>query len=78
MTLRSGNGGVVAIIEEAVETKSMNSQKGTDMLWTVAVILIILWLAGLVGNVGGDLIHIVLVVALVVIALNFLQGRRAF
>jgi hypothetical protein len=48
------------------------------MLWTVAVILIILWLAGFLGHVGGSLIHIVLVVALIVIVLNLLQGQRAF
>ena len=47
------------------------------MLWTVAVILVILWLAGFLGHVGGDLIHVVLVVALIVIVLNLLQGRRA-
>jgi hypothetical protein len=47
------------------------------MLWIAAVVLIVLWLAGFLGNVGGDLIHILLIVALVVIVLNLLQGRRA-
>jgi len=49
--------------------------RGNNMLWTVVVILIILWLAGFLGHVGGDLIHIVLVVALVVLVLNLLQRR---
>ena len=50
--------------------------RGNSLLWTVVVILIIVWLVGLLGHVGGDLIHIALVVALIVIVLNLLQGRR--
>ena len=46
------------------------------MLLTVAVILAVLWLLGMLGNVGGNLIHLLLVVALVVVAFNFLSGRR--
>jgi len=46
------------------------------MLWTVVAILIILWLAGLLGHVGGNLIHLVLVVAVVVLVFNLLTGRR--
>jgi len=48
------------------------------MLWTVAVVLIILWLLGLVTSYTmGGLIHILLVIALVVVLLNVIQGRRA-
>jgi hypothetical protein len=48
------------------------------MLWTVAVILIILWLLGLVTSYTmGGLIHILLVIAIVVVLLNVIQGRRA-
>ncbi len=47
------------------------------MLWTIVVVLLVLWLLGLLGNIGGGLIHILLVIALVVIAMNLLQGRRA-
>jgi hypothetical protein len=48
------------------------------MLWTVAVILIILWLLGLVTSYTmGGFIHILLVVAIVVVLLNVIQGRRA-
>ena len=46
------------------------------MLWTVIAILLILWLAGLLGHVGGNLIHIVLVVAVIVLVFNLLTGRR--
>jgi hypothetical protein len=47
------------------------------MLWKLAVVLLILWVLGLVSSytVGG-LIHILLVVALVVLVINFLQGRQ--
>jgi hypothetical protein len=48
------------------------------MLWTIAVILIILWVLGLVSSYTmGGLIHILLVIAIIVILLNVIQGRRA-
>jgi hypothetical protein len=48
------------------------------MLWTIAVILIILWVLGLVSSYTmGGLIHILLVIAVVVVLLNIIQGRRA-
>ena len=48
------------------------------MLWTIAVILLILWQLGWFAfPIGGGLIHILLVVALIVIVINLLQGRRA-
>ncbi len=46
------------------------------MLWTIVVVLFFLWLLGLIGNIGGGLIHILLVAAVIVIAYNFLSGRR--
>jgi hypothetical protein len=48
------------------------------MLYTVAVVLIVLWLLGLVSSYTmGGLIHILLVIAIVVILLNVISGRRA-
>ena len=48
------------------------------MLWTIAVILGILWLLGLVTtHTFGGFIHILLVIALVVIVVRVIQGRRA-
>ena len=47
------------------------------MLWTVLVILLILWLLGLVSHVGGNFIHILLIVALIVLIYNVVIGRRA-
>jgi hypothetical protein len=46
------------------------------MLWTIVVILLILWLLGFTLHVAGGLIHILLVIALVVIELRLLSGRR--
>ena len=39
------------------------------------MVLVILWLLGLLGHVGGNLIHLLLVIALIVIVYNFVQGR---
>ncbi len=47
-------------------------------MWTIAAILIVLWLLGLVsGYTLGSFIHILLVIALVVIVIKFIQGRRS-
>ena len=46
------------------------------MLWTIVVILLILWLLGFTMHVAGGLIHVLLVIALVVIVLRLLGGRR--
>ena len=47
------------------------------MLWTIVAVLLILWLLGFGLHVGGGIIHILLVVALIVIVFNLLSGRRA-
>jgi len=47
------------------------------MLWTICVILLVLWALGLATSyTGGGLIHILLAVALVVFVIRLLQGRR--
>jgi hypothetical protein len=47
------------------------------MLWTIAVILIVLWLLGLVSAYTlGGFIHILLVLAIVVVVIQLIQGRR--
>jgi hypothetical protein len=43
------------------------------MLWTIAVILILLWALGLATNVVGSLVHLLLILALVVIVVNLLR-----
>ena len=48
------------------------------MLYTIAVVLVILWLLGLVSSYTlGGFIHILLVLAVIVIVVNMIQGRRA-
>jgi hypothetical protein len=47
------------------------------MLWTIFVILLILWLLGFSLHIAGGLIHILLVVAVVVLIFNLISGRRA-
>lgn len=46
------------------------------MLWTIAVILLILWLLGVVTSFGGSLIHILLVIILILVILQLLNGRK--
>jgi hypothetical protein len=46
------------------------------MLWTIITILAVLWLLGMISNVGGGLIHLLLVVAVVVFLFNMISGRR--
>jgi hypothetical protein len=47
------------------------------MLWTIAVILVILWLLGLVSSYTmGGFIHILLVIAVIVVLVRVIQGRR--
>ena len=44
--------------------------------YTVVVVLVILWLLGFIGHIGGGLIHLLLVIAVIVLLFNFISGRR--
>jgi hypothetical protein len=46
------------------------------MLYTIAVILVVLWLLGLLVHIGGGLIHLLLVIALIMVIVNLVSGRR--
>ena len=49
------------------------------MLGTIAIVLIVLWLLGMVSSTTlGGLVHVLLVVALIIILVQFIQGRRVF
>lgn len=48
-----------------------------NILWLVVVVIVVLWLIGLVGSIGGNLIHALLVIALIIIVFNLLTGRRS-
>ena len=45
------------------------------MLWTIFVILIVLWLLGILGHVAGGFIHLLLVIAVIVLVIRLVQGR---
>lgn len=47
----------------------------SSLLWALVVILVVLWLVGFLAHVGGALIHLLLVVALIVLVVNLLTGR---
>jgi hypothetical protein len=46
------------------------------MLWTIIAILLVLWLLGFSFGVGGGLVHLILVVAVVVLIFQLISGRR--
>jgi hypothetical protein len=53
------------------------SRRSADMLWTIFVILLVLWLLGMVSSYTlGGYIHILLVVAIVVVLIRVIQGRN--
>jgi hypothetical protein len=47
-----------------------------QILWIILVVIVAIWLIGLVANVAGNLIHLLLVAALVILIYNLLTGRR--
>jgi len=67
-------------ISEAARRAVKNLSQGDrrmDLLWTIAVILVILWLLGLVTSYTlGGFVHILLVLAIIVILIRVIQGRR--
>jgi hypothetical protein len=55
----------------------LRTKEKANMLWTILVILLVLWLLGLVSGVtAGGFIHLLLVIALVIFVINLLTGRR--
>jgi hypothetical protein len=58
-------------------SNGLSNPKEDQMLWTIAVILLILWLLGLVSSYTmGGFIHILLVIAIVVVLIRVIQGRK--
>lgn len=47
------------------------------LLWTIIVILVVIWLIGFLVHVGGGLIHLILVIAVILLIVNLLSGRGA-
>jgi hypothetical protein len=55
--------------------KETDKFKETNVLWTIFVVLLILWLLGFSLHIAGGLIHLLLLVAVVVLVINLLSGR---
>ena len=47
------------------------------MLWTIVVVLVLLWLLGFFGQIGGGMIHILLIMAVALLVFNLVSHRRA-
>jgi hypothetical protein len=68
---RSGSGALL------IRGFELNHERIVDMLYTIAVVMIILWLLGLVTSTTmGGLIHVLLVIAVVVVLLRIISGRK--
>jgi hypothetical protein len=74
--LENHAGMIVAPVPDGSQ-KNRFKKETSVMLWTILVILLVLWLVGLLTHVGGGLIHLLLVVAVVVLVINLVTGRRA-
>lgn len=46
------------------------------MIYTIVAVLVVLWLIGLIAHIGGGIIHILLVIALIVFIYNMVTGRK--
>jgi hypothetical protein len=68
---------VLPHIRDGRKVRTLNQKKETDMLWTLAVILFVLWGLGLVTSVtAGGLVHLLLVGAVVIVLVRVITGRR--
>ena len=57
---------------------SQGSEKEGVMLWTIAVILLVLWALGMgISYTGGGMVHLLLVIAVLVVVFQFIGGRRS-
>jgi hypothetical protein len=62
-------------VQESVSRRRIQERK--FMLWTIVAIFLILWLLGFSLSIGGSLIHLLLVIAVVVMIVNLVGGRRS-
>ena len=73
-----------AVIDTPGESRSQarkleieeHSTEEKNMLWTILVILLVLWAIGVIGHIGGGLIHLLLIVAAIALVFNLVSGRR--
>ena len=65
-------------IKILIGPKKLKKEEETPLLWTIFVVLLVLWLLGVVTSYTlGGFIHILLVLAIVILIINLLSGRRA-
>ncbi len=72
------SGPKITVEKQLVELVCYRKSRQTevlDMLWTIFVILLVLWLLGFSFHVAGGLIHLLLVIAVIVLIINLLSGR---
>lgn len=53
------------------------AERRQDMLWMIFVVILVLWLLGFSFHIAGGLIHLLLVIAVIVLVINLVSGRRA-
>jgi hypothetical protein len=64
-------------VNNVVNKMTNNARKESDMLWTIAVILLVFWALGLVSSYTlGGFIHLLLILAIIVVLIRVIQGRR--
>jgi hypothetical protein len=63
-------------IDHFFQVDWIGNHTGETMLWTIVALFLILWLLGFSFSIGGSMIHLLLVVALVVMVFNLISGRR--
>jgi hypothetical protein len=47
-----------------------------NLLWLIVIVLVIMWLGGFALHIGGGIIHVLLVIALIIVVVRLLQGRK--
>lgn len=63
--------------KKRLESRALDVYFQDTMLWTIVVILAVLWLLGMVTSTTmGGLVHLLLVLAIIVVLVNFIKGRR--
>jgi hypothetical protein len=69
----------IKFFEPWLSQKYKDNHKGgekMDLVWTIVIILVILWFLGQLGSIGGNLIHILLVIAVIIIVYRLAQGKN--
>ncbi len=75
MNFSASNGAALLLSNRTILALTVK-YKEKHMLWTIFVILLVLWLLGFSFHIAGSLIHLLLVIAVVVLVINLFSGRR--